>query len=189
IEYRFPNVNIHAGVDHSCFHEIDRKDFPTIYYNKLVLGAASSNSRLFDYWRVLQDSSSWTLENRFSWSSEFGFYLTEFFGLVEPRMINGRNTKRWEVRVDSRFAFYHLRNWIVNLRLNATAGYDAQPDFVARHHGMFWIIETSIEGGFRQGDNGAIFYLTYIFDRLRMHQGQPRLSRSGLLNIGIRLFK
>ncbi len=188
IEYRLPSVNIHAGLDHHCFHEIDRKNFPTVYYNKLVFGAASPNNRLFNYWQGLQDSSSWTLKNRFSWSSQFGVYLTKFFGLVEPRMINGGNTKRWELCVGSRFAFYHRKSWIVNLRLNGTAGYDANSEFVTRHNGIFGAIEGSIEGVFRRGDNGGMFYLTYTFDRLRMYKGQPRFSRSGLLNFGIRLF-
>jgi hypothetical protein len=37
LELRLKSVNVQIGIDHHCFHEIDKKDFATVYYNKPFL--------------------------------------------------------------------------------------------------------------------------------------------------------
>ena len=41
-EFRLPLFNMQAGLNHHCYHEIDRKDFPTVYLNKLFVAAGSN---------------------------------------------------------------------------------------------------------------------------------------------------
>jgi hypothetical protein len=186
IEYRLHFANIQAGLDHRCFHEIDRKDFKTVYYNKLMFGATSPNMRQSDYRHNLQDLSTWTIDNRLSWSARCGLYMTDFFGLVSPGKLNGENTRIWDIRVDSRYAFYHRHSWIVNFRLNGTCGYDNDSTFISEHKGFFWVLEPGIESNFRRGKNGGMFFVTFIIDRLKHYEELPRFSRNGLLNFGVR---
>lgn len=187
-EFRIPLMNLQGGLDHSCFHEIDRKDFKTIYWNKLFCAAGSKNMRLYDYWQALTKKDGWTMENRISWYLSWGYYLRKFFGLVGEHSINGENKYLHDTKIDLRYAFYRRRSWIVNLRGASTIGYYKNLEGQPKESGCYWRLDLGIESNFRRGKKGGMFFFTYTLDRLPKYQGYPRFSKDELLQIGVRFF-
>ena len=188
IEVRSPLLRFQGGLNHHCFHEIDRKDFPTIYWNKLFLAVGSDNMHLSDFWNNLTQKNAWNYKNRFSWNINWGYYLRKFFGVVRETTINGENWKVHDVTIDARFAFYQRRSWIFCTRGKTVLGFwKDQPDEI-ENSGAYWRQEFSFEPNFRMGKRGAMLFLTYTLDSFPLFHGMPRLSRDQLLQIGVRFF-
>lgn len=187
IEWRQNRMIIITGIDHHCFHEIDRKDFKTVYWNKLILNIGSLNLRQAQYWANLLKDASWTIQNRLSWNIGLSYYLSKFFGLVEPYTINGENKNITDLSAEIRWAFYKRRGWIVNHRTVNLVGYfEYSPEGAEK--GIYWRSENSFEFNFRKGHNGGMFFLMYTLDDMPKFQGIERFSRDQLLQIGVRFF-
>jgi len=186
-EYRFPAFNLQAGLEHRCFHEIDRKDFPTVYWNKVFIAAGSPNMRLKDYWTSLAKQSEWEFADRFCWHVRAGYFLRDFFGLVAPGKLNGQSDRRCEALADSRFAFYRRRSWIVNIRGQTLLGV-SRADGVDDAH-LYWRQLTGLEAHFRPGLEGAMFFVDFILDDLPWYQGLPRFSKDRMVQAGFRFFR
>ena len=137
IEVRTPVMRFQTGLNHHCFHEIDRKDFPTIYWNKLFLAVGSDNMNLYDFWHTLIQEDSWNYKNRFSWYVNWGYYLKKFFGLVRETTINGENWYVHDVTLDARFAFYRRKSWIFSTRGNTMLGYWKNQPGERDTHGIY----------------------------------------------------
>ncbi len=187
-EFRISPMILQFGLNHHCFHEIDRNEFKTVYWNKFFLSAGSKNMRLFDYWYALTKKEGWTQTNRVSWRLSWGYYLRKFFGAVSETTINGENKYVQDARIDLRYAFYRRRSWIVNARGMATIGYYKNPAGQPEDDGAYWRFDQSLEANFRKGKRGGLFFLTYTLDDLPRYQGYPRFSKDRLLQIGIRFF-
>lgn len=188
LEYRLPMLNIQCGLNHHCFHEIDKKDYPTIYWNKLFVGAGSSNMRLKNYWQNLATEDGWTYQNRFSWFCQWGYYLRKFFGIIRESTINGENVKLHDFAIDARYAFYRRRSWIVNVRGETQIGYWKSLPSQPADNGVYWRQNLAVENNFRLGKRGAMIFLTYTIDSFPLHHGLPRLSKDQLIQIGLRFY-
>ncbi len=188
IEFRIPEMRLQCGLNHHCFHEIDRKDFPTIYWNKLFLVAGSENMHLSDFWQNLLKEDAWNYKNRFSWYVNWGFYLRKFFGLVRETTINGENWNVHDFTMDARFAIYRRRSWIFSTRGKTVIGYWKEQPGELENSGVYWRQDFSLESNFRRGKRGAMIFLTYTLDEYPLFHGMPRLSKDNLLQIGVRFF-
>jgi hypothetical protein len=188
LEFRFPTVYLQGGLNHHCFHEIDRKDFKTVYWNKLFIAAGSKNMRLYDFWSQLNAEDGWTYANRVSWYATWGYYLRRFFGIVEEGTMNGENYKIHEAAVDVRFAFYQRKSWTLDLRGTTNIGYWRSLPGDLKDNGVFWRNDFSLENNFRRGKQGGMIFITYTLDNLPKYQGFPRFSKDRLLLIGVRFF-
>lgn len=83
-ECRFPRLILAAGLDHRCFHEVDQKELPTVYWNKMIIGVASPNGRIHPQVDAFIADSAWQggWFNRLAYSLVWGKYIRRFFGLV-----------------------------------------------------------------------------------------------------------
>ncbi len=187
-EFRFPSLIFQCGLNHHCFHEIDRHEFETIYWNKPFIVFGSKNMRLIDHRTQLLQEGSWTLENKISWSFTWGYYLRKFFGIVGEHTVNGVNKYVHDAVIDVRYAFYQRRSWIVNAHGKTTIGYYKNLKGRPPENGAYWRHDVSLESNFRQGKRGGMLFITYTLDDLPKYQGYPRFSKDKLLQLGVRFF-
>ena len=184
VEVRTTNVNLHAGLEHFCLHEVDRKDHSIVHWNSLFVGCGSKNMRINTYWRPLAREGGWSLKNRFSWYGRAGMFLREFFGIVGPGKLNGNNLKTFEAQGRFRFAFYRRRSWIVCAVLGPTLG-------AYRSSGgprMFGRAAQGVRMMFRRGRRGASFDAFFYLDRLPPNQGVSRFSKDRLMEFTVTFF-
>jgi hypothetical protein len=86
-EYRFEQFHVSNGLDHRCFHVIDRSPSkPIVYWNKFILGINSTHRRMHP---MVSEyiGKKWGLYDRFIWQFTGAYYISDFFGLVGPRKL------------------------------------------------------------------------------------------------------
>lgn len=194
IEFRTPMCLVLTGIDHHCFHEIDRRDQPTVYFNQGFFEVKSKNSDFFDYWKGLAQNNSPHLNDRISWNSRIGFYPRSFFGLVAPNKINGINPYLWDIRGEGRFEFYKRYSWFFVAKVNSLFGYYKGPTDNPVGNGMYWRQDFSLEDYFSKGIKGGMMFVTFTLDDLPSYRNitgtelLPRFSQDRLLKVGIRFF-
>ena len=188
IEWRPHRMTIAAGLDHHCFHEIDRKDFKTVYWNKVILNIGSANSRPSQYWTNLINDTNWTVQNRLSWNFGHSYYMRDFFGIVAKTTVNGENKNITDLSTGICWAFFKRRGWIVNARSSDIVGYFEDTPEQGTNKGTYWRTENSVEFNFRKGHNGGMLFLTYTLDKMPEFQGVERFSHDQLLQVGVRFF-
>jgi hypothetical protein len=181
-------LDIVTGLDHRCFHRVDRSDYGIVYWNRLFLETRSNNWRINEYWPPIGVERAWMLENRLSYRLGAGYYVKEFFGLVQPIKIDGNNNRFGEVYTDARYALYQRRSWVVVASGASKFGLFSSAGAVADGLEPYWQLEIGIESFFCRGKRGALFYSKYILDRLPRIPGMPDLSKDRLLHFGIKFF-
>ena len=185
VEVRLSPLYIQTGVEHRCFHEVDRSELGLIHWNRLFIGASSPNFRAADYWKTLVVDKKWGWQDRLSWFGRAGMYPYSFFGLLGDQFLSRDNWKRFEGNVDLRYALWSRRTWMVNARAKFMGGIWEEPDQAARY---YWRTDLILESNFIRGKQGALFYLDYILDDLPLYNGLPRFSKDQLLQVGFRFF-
>lgn len=189
IEFRFRTRDVlQVGVEHRCFHEIDRAELPTVYWNKAFIAGGSRNYRIGEYWRELNDDSpeSWTFRNRFAWYARWGFFGKHFGDLVDPSKINGNNEAVQEGYAEARFAFYRRRSWILCAREYFLLG---SYGVGAGEYEAYWKQVFGLEGHFRRGAKGGMLFLNYTLDELPgYNSGTDRFSKDRLLSLGVAFY-
>ncbi len=189
IEYRTRNgLRVQGGVEHRCFHEIDRLEMPTVYWNKAFLALGSHNMRLGNYWHTLIKAGprSWTLRNRLSWYLRGGYFVKRFFGIIDENTLNGENDAILCGHADLRFAIYRRRSWVVCLReLLEVGSYRKGAGDVGGY-----VIETlGIEAHFRRGIRAGMLFVDFTLDNHPYQvDGKHRFSRDQLMQIGVAFY-
>lgn len=197
LEVRLRDVWVTGGIAHRCFHEIDRSEFPIVYWNRLHLEASSPNARVNIFGSTLMGVPGFSHKNRFAWQAGAGYYLKEMFGWVDPGKIDGNNPLLWDASLVCRYAFYKRLSWILSMRGESTAG-----NF-SREHGYhavngsnwYWREAVGLEAFFIRGSRGGCIYALYHLDDMPVQPdgppftlGNSRFSRNGLLQIGLTFF-
>ncbi|HUI94050.1 MAG TPA: hypothetical protein VLX68_17560 [Chitinivibrionales bacterium] len=197
LELRLRNAWVTAGLEHRCFHDIDRKDFPIVWWDRLHAEASSPNARLNTYWRTLVADREFSYRNRVAWQAGAGYYLKELFGWVDPYKIDGNDPFIWDASAKCRYAFYKRRSWIFSMRGETTVGNFSRLDgsHVANGTNWFWREAVGVEAFFIRGARGGCVYALYDLDDMPVQPSDPpftlgdsRFSRNGLLQIGITVF-
>jgi hypothetical protein len=188
LELRLKPVNIVAGIEHLCIHEVDRKNYPVIYWNAPLLAVGSSNMRVNRYWIPLAETGGWTIKNRLTWYIAYINFLKKGYGVVDPVKLNGCNSFTQEMRGDVRFAFYRRHSWIVTAHTIVKLGhYDATPNTIDKS-GTYWREQIGFESYFRRGKRGAAFFLNGILDGMPTVQDLSIFSKDRLVEIGFSFF-
>jgi hypothetical protein len=197
LEVRLHDLKLTGGLSHHCYHEIDRKDFPTVYDNKLFCTASSNNARLNDFFHTLTADKTFSYKNRMAWDAEAGYFLREFFGLASPSKLNGDNPLLWEASSTCRYALYRRLSWIVTLKGESTIGTFSQTGgyHVVSGSNWYWKEAAGVEAYFTRGARGVCLYVLYNLDDLPVEPDAPsftlgnsRFSKNGLAQIGIIFF-
>jgi hypothetical protein len=193
LELRLSKVNINAGYEHLCVHEVDRKNYPVIYYNAPFLSVGSSNMRIGKYWQILAEGHDWPFINRLGWRLSYLNFMKDGLGIVSPDKVNGFNPYSHEIRVDARYAVYIRRSWVVTAHENLRLGQYDKTTGVVDHGGIYWRQSLGPEIFFRKGKRGAALYFSFILDDLppvKTLDGSewPIFSKDKLLEIGLSFF-
>jgi hypothetical protein len=184
-ELRLRNMNIRTGIEHRCFHGVDRKLYPVVHWNTGFLALNSKNFRYGDYWKPLAEHDGWTMKNRWAWQLQANYYIKHLGALASPNKLNGNNPRWGDLSASGRFSFYRRRSWIVNTQSSLCIGV-TEPDSSKETYRRF---ENGLEMHFRRGVKGATFYTKYIIDNnIPLVDGQPWFSKDHLLQFGFRFF-
>lgn len=184
-EIRLRDLNIRTGIEHRCFHGVDRKLHPIVHWNSTFLAFASKNYRYGDYWKPLAEHDGWTMKNRLAWQFIGNFYIKKLGILASPGKLNGNNPRQGDLTASGRFSFYRRRSWIVNAHSSLSIGTtETQPA-----KDTYLQFENGLEMHFRRGVKGFTFYTKYIIDRnIPLVDGKPWFSKDRLLQFGFRFF-
>ncbi|MBN2037435.1 MAG: hypothetical protein JW768_11890 [Chitinispirillaceae bacterium] len=194
LEYRGGTLHFQFGIDHFCFHQIDRQELPTVYYNNPYLGVGSKNMRLYDYWAGLLDNREWTFFDRWSWYVRAGYYVRELFGLVHSGKLNGVNPYVADLTAEFRYCFWQWSGWIVNARTVSLLGYHTDVSDNPAGEGIALKQELNLEASCRRGAKGSMLFMTFALDRLPLYPSKysddrvPRFSYDRLLQLGLKFF-
>jgi hypothetical protein len=193
-EFRFSEYNIQLGLEHHCYHQIDRQALPTVYFNNPVLAIGSKNMRVQDYADNLAREKNWTFKDRFSWCGRAGYYLRDFFGTVEESKLNGINPYVVDGTAEYRYSFYRTGNWFFTGRGYTMVGYYTDVPENAVGKGVGWKQDIFLEANFRRGARGGLLFVGTTFDDLPSYPSKdsdtrvPRFSYDRLLQIGLKFF-
>ncbi len=175
-ELRLDAINLRAGLDHYCFHEIDSWDSTTEYWNKAYLQVSSKNGRPMEYRNRLVNEDRWDLASRFSWDSKLGHYMEKAFGLLDPAVIGGNHDYDWELTEVNRLAFYKRMDWVINARTMVNLN-------LSRHGTLRQTYHIGLEGHFRRGAAGMMLFVNYIaLDQLIIR------PKDRILELGVRFY-
>lgn len=184
IETRFEHLSARFGLDHRCFHEIDQKELPTVYWNKLFISAHAPHMRLTDFadYALSGDSHNWLKQT--AWSIRAGIFLKNFFGIVRRSSVDYENDRRMEFDAKIRALAFRYENWAFCSELGSMAGgYKGAAQ--AKSH-LYWSQMLSAQALYRSPE-GKIMYLFVrgTLDDMPRHRNAPRFSRSSLIELGI----
>ncbi len=195
LEYRTPRLAARAGLDHRCFHEIDRKDYSTVYWNMLFAAVGSPQTRLDDMARSSKKDGPWYAYHRFSWSVQAGWFMRRFFDLVRESSVNYRNNNVFETAAEGRYAFYSAGDWVMSAAGKSALGWWADSTADPENR-AYWRQKLSLEASYAPGDFGMMLFVSYFLDdvaRFPMKNDpltlEPRFSRNGILELGVRVFR
>jgi hypothetical protein len=194
LELRLDRVHLRAGLEHFCFHDIDRDDRVTEYWNKEVAEAASPNFRLSEFRRRLVSESlpatgdtvgpggvsakagRWGRGDRAAWLLGMGHYMDKAFGLLPEPVLGGGQNYNWEGWAEGRWAIFRSRDWVVAARgranLNISDAYRPMQTYVV-----------GLEGHFRRGAGGSMLFLYWnAEDQLTVR------PKDGLVELGLKFY-
>jgi hypothetical protein len=194
IEVRLHDVWITGGLAHRCFHEIDRSDFPVVYWNKVHLNLSSPNARVNTYWHMLTADKDFTQKNRVAWQAAGAYCVKDLAGLADPGKLDGNNPFIWDASAVCRYAFHRRLSWIFALRGETIVGNFSQAGgyHVSSHTNWYWRESAGLEAFFIRGARGVSLYALYTLDDMPVQPNGPsftlgdsRFSRNGLVQIGV----
>jgi hypothetical protein len=179
-EYRLKRMHISAGLDHRCFHIIDqRPPEPIVYWNKFIVTLNSPHRREHPFVGRYIDDGSWNGFNRLIWSFTWGYYIREFFDLVEPRKLMTIKRPHYlhDFELKARYVLVRWKWGAVALTGASMFGY--------KHSGggTYWAQQTGAEALFALRPFDTSLFVNYILDEGRFN------SKDRLLEYGIRVVK
>jgi hypothetical protein len=194
IEFRLHEYNFQIGIMHHCYHQVDRQDLMTVYFNNPVIALGSKNMRLQAYCENLTKKQDPSFRDRCSWYIKAGYYMRGFFGLIDELKINGVNPYVVDFAGEYRYCFYKIGNWFFAGRGYTMAGYhtDVLNNYVG--NGIGWKQDVSLEAHFRRGSRGGLLFIGTTFDDLPSYPSMghdysvPRFSYDRLLQLGLKFF-
>ncbi len=175
LEFRYKGHIFQTGLDHRCFHQIDRNTRKTPYWNQGFIQVASDNYRHRSFNQsVLQDNDHNPLK-RLSWNFYAGYFITDFFGTVNPIILSGGHGWTSTIQVRARYAFFSSKSWILS------ASHAMQ--FFADTTGTgYWSGQLSVMADLTRYQHGLSFFANYNYDFPR---DMPIYSKDQLIELGM----
>jgi hypothetical protein len=181
-EYRFTPVNLALGLDHHCFHHIDKDPqdsewasdtFQVMYWNKFCLGVSSPNFRKNEFRQSLKPDAPLTLQNRFAWNANIYYSLHDFFGM-DTSIISWNQPYAVDCTGEVRCAVYKFKG--IAFVLNAKTG-----AYFTRSNTTLWNQQLCAELMATQGVFGLSLFVNWVVvDQLPPRQNKDRLMAYGL---------
>ncbi len=187
LEYRLPSIRLIFGVDHRCFHDVDRKDLPTVYWNNFFLSTHTPDYPRVRFYDHSERSSTASFAERFAWSARIGYYAKAFFGLVRESIVNYENPRIVEADAGARFL---IHRWPA-LALGACG--DLKAGLAEKNSSgvsFYYRTSVSLESEFISNPNGGgMVFARFVLDDMPLHHGYPRFSDNRMLQVGVRVFR
>jgi hypothetical protein len=177
-EYRMEGAIVQAGLDHHCFHQIDKIEWNTLYWNKLFVSAGSLNMRESTYRERLGQCEVAGWEQRLSWQASYGFFVHEFFGLADTNTLSWGNAYLHEIFLSARWTFLQKRAYSVFATGQTRTRIDRSGQWL-------WTEELGCEGMVLKGEFGMSIFLNWVV----IDQSIERENRDRLVEAGIRVFR
>jgi len=205
LEYRFNSNKMIAqlGIDHHCFHEIDRHIVDVVLWNKPFFAIGSANKRLSKYRKTVLKRKTlrwnnwgfddWKFEDRFSWFVKFGYFAKTVMGMGEPTEVNYNNPNVAETEADLRFAIAEYEKTVVIVFTKSKIGYydyNWHKDIIKNSgSGAYYSSKFGMEFHFLQGKHGFLLFTDYNIDNLPLYSNNyPKFSKNGLVEFGFRFY-
>ncbi len=179
-EYRFPRIHVSLGLDHRCFHVIDRSPpLPVIYWNKLILCLNSPHRREHPFTNRYIGDEYWKGMNRLVWGFCWGYYMKDFFGLIEPgkMMSPARPYYLHDFSFKAKYGLIRWKHGAFILTGESVLG------FKYNGRGTYWGQRTGAEALFGLRPFDTSIFVNYILDGGRFD------SKDRLFEYGIRVVK
>ena len=114
-EFRHQRIFYQTGLDHRCFHQVDRKERETPYWNVIYLQISSDNHRYQLQRKYLLENGRWDFLDRLSWQFEAGYFVREF-GDMDKSLLNGQHPWGSSAHLEARYSFFKSKSWILGTR-------------------------------------------------------------------------
>ena len=174
-EYRRNKIFFQTGLDHSCFHEVDRLTRPTAYWNKAYIRASSANYR-YQQMKIhyIDEGRTGYLDN-LRWSAWAGYFIREFGGM-DVTLLSGGHPWSATAGVDAGYSFYRTKSWMFSGRNQIEAFADTAGT-------GYWAGVLGIEADVynRKHSFGVFINYNYEFPGV-----MPLFSKDQLIEFGIR---
>jgi hypothetical protein len=182
LEYRSSPFHFDVGLDHRCFHLTDQRPTatdPVVYWNKVIFRVNSPSRREHPFNGRFIDTVSWNGFNRLTWSFTWGYYISNFFGLVDPIKLMSITSLHYlhDFQLNVRFGLLRWKWGALSLTGASMFGFKQSED------GAYWSQETGVETLFALRPFDSSFFVNYILDKGLFN------SKDRLLEFGIRVIK
>ena len=185
-----------SGLDHTCLHQIDRKERDTPYWNEIYFQVSSDNYRPQLQRKYLVEDDRWDIFNRLRWQVRAGYFMRKF-GSVDRSIINGGHPFGSNFSIGTGYSFFKSESWILGAHHNFAlfrdttgASYwsgnlELSADVYNRKHTLGFFINYNYEPG-----RGMPMYDSSIYPTSANYEGEKRMmplfSRDQLVEFGIR---
>ncbi len=182
-EARFKPLTARAGLDHRCFHEIDQKELPTVYWNMLFLSAHSPSMRLTDFARSVYNRPISLWRDRVAWSFKAGIFMKNFFDIVRKSSVNYENDRKMEFELKGRTLAWQYKEWAFAAEGQIVAG---GHEVAEEKSNFYWSQMLSLQALYRLQTNKIVYlFVRGTLDDMPPHRMQPRFSKSKLIEFGV----
>lgn len=195
-EFRRKNLFYQTGLDHHCFHQVDRKERETPYWNELYLQVSSDNYRFQLKSKYLIEDDRWDFFDRFSYQFKAGYFVRKF-GNMNKSLLNGQHPWGSNFSLGTGYSFFKSSHWILGAHHNFalfcdttgspywSGALELSADIYKRKHILGFFINYNYEL-----NRGMPMYDSSEYPKSENYNGEKRLmplfSRDRLVEFGIR---
>ncbi|MDR2577568.1 MAG: hypothetical protein LBC70_01980 [Chitinispirillales bacterium] len=175
-EFRHQEIFYQIGLDHRCFHQIDRKTRSiSPYWNQIYIRASSANYRFPQMRKNYIDAGRNTYLDNLRWQVTAGYFVSKFGGM-DRTLISGGHPWRATAAGDIGYSFYRSESWILSGHNKITLLSDTSGT-------PFWIGGLGIDADVHNRGYAIGFFINYNYEFSR---NLPLFSNDQLIELGIR---
>ena len=176
-EYRRGAVFFQAGLDHRCFHEVDRRTRAVSpYWNQAYVRASSANYRFKLMKKNYIDAGRDGVFDNLKWQAWAGYFVRKFGGM-DSTLLSGGHPWAVAAGAEAGYSFYRSRSWIFSGR-NKIAMFSDTAGTTP-----YWAGELGIDADVHNRQYAVGFFVSYNYE---FPQTQPLFSKDRLVELGLR---
>jgi hypothetical protein len=174
IEFRHKNINYNFGLDHRCYHQIDRIDRKVSpYWNELYIRASSANYRFQQYKKNHVEQNRFI--DNFKWMIWAGHFIRNW-GNMDKSILNGGHPFSGRGGLDLAYSFYKTQNWVFG-------AHNKMVVFGDTTGAAYWIGEFGLDIDLFSKKHSIGFFMNYNYEfpnELPLYLSKDRLFEWGI---------
>ena len=177
-EFRHGGIFYNAGLDHRCFHLVDRAKGNTIppYWNQIYVKASSANYRFQQMRKGYLLNGRYGYLERLRWSAWAGYFFWKW-GDADPTLISGGHEWSTTAGVDVAYSLYKTKSWLFSGRNKLVVYGDTTGT-------GYWAGEAGLDADIYSRKHALGFFIDYSYEFPR--DLPPRFSKDRLFSWGFR---